>query len=90
MDEREPQDVAEALDDDKLLDDPEDPERLGEPGAVGRLVQSGDEDVAVVDDEADAVAEAYDERDLSAEEAAMHVTTAPPFDSDDGDVDDVD
>lgn len=47
---------------------------------VGRLVEPGvDDDVRGVDDEAESVAMAYDEADLSAEEAAVHVTDAPPM-----------
>lgn len=43
---------------------------------VGRLVQPGDEDAMLVDDESNTVATNIDgQDDLSAEEAAMHSTT---------------
>jgi hypothetical protein len=47
---------------------------------VGRLVEPGvDEDVLGLDDERDSVARAYPEGDLSAEEAAIHLTDEPPM-----------
>jgi hypothetical protein len=48
---------------------------------VGRLVDPGASDDAfdLDDQEADAVADLAEERDLSAEEAAVHLTGAPPF-----------
>jgi hypothetical protein len=47
---------------------------------VGRLVEPGvDEDVLGVDDEGASVAVAFDEQDLSAEEAAVHLTDDPPI-----------
>ena len=126
MDETDPQDVAEALDEDERSDDVDDPEglleypperplgveeygttageeRVDEPlrarvareepergmhtdtTLVGRLTQPGDEDPFAVDDEAAAVADAFAEPDLSAEEAAMHLTTPPPMGDDAGD-----
>lgn len=45
---------------------------------VGRLVEPGvDEEVLGLDDEGTSVARAYDEQDLSAEEAAVHLTDDP-------------
>ena len=55
-------------------DDPE----MG--GRVGRLVEPGvDEDVLGLDDERDSVALAFPGDDLSAEEAAIHLTDEPPM-----------
>ncbi len=46
---------------------------------AGRLVEPGvDEDVLGLDDEGTSVARAFDEQDLSAEEAAVHLTDDPP------------
>ena len=49
--------------------------------SVGRLVAPGatDDGVDLDDEEADAVADRADATDLSAEEAAVHLTGAPPF-----------
>lgn len=57
-----------------------DPDDLGRP--VGRLGAPGpDDDMPVdFDDEADAVAWAADADDMSAEEAAIHITTDPSYD----------
>jgi hypothetical protein len=56
-------------------------EEVASQRPLGRLVQPGADDDAVdlVDDEADAVAGWADESDLSAEEAAVHLTAAPPY-----------
>jgi hypothetical protein len=57
---------------------------------VGRLVGPGADDDGedLEDDEPDAVASSVEEDDLSAEEEAVHLTGDPPFDDDDGYVDD--
>ena len=49
--------------------------------SVGRLVAPGaaDDGVDLDDEEPDAVADRADATDLSAEEAAVHLTGAPPF-----------
>jgi hypothetical protein len=63
------------LDDETALDD------LDGSGPIGRLVEPGAEDDAVLADdvEPDAVATAVDANDLSAEEAAVNPTGEPPM-----------
>jgi hypothetical protein len=62
------------LDPEDPIDDVEDDEGIG-----GRLVEPGSEDVDDVDDEKDAIAHLVsdDDRSLSAEESAMHITDSP-------------
>ncbi len=52
---------------------------LGDPpdGVVGRLVEPDAEDVSWVDDEATSVARGVSQKDLSAEELAVHRTESP-------------
>lgn len=59
---------------------PDDPTELDDdPDAeAGRLVEPGtDEDISGLDTEAESVARAYEESDLSAEESAVHLTDEP-------------
>lgn len=68
-------DEIEPLSPDDVTSAPEDDQ------VIGRLVEPGvDEDVIGSDDEAESIARAYDdEPDLSAEEAAVHLTDEPPL-----------
>ena len=79
-----PEEVRLELDgEDAASDDADD--RLDRVAPVGRLVDPGaDDDSEDLDDEEpDAVADLADGSDLSAEEAAIHLTGAPPFRADD-------
>jgi hypothetical protein len=88
--ERDETELADALDDDITLDELGDAledatalDDLDPSGQVGRLVDPAavDDAVDAEDDEPDAVAMAadLDERDLSAEEDAVHLTRDPPL-----------
>ncbi len=66
-----------------LLHDVLEPEDFRRP--VGRLGATGDDDAPVdFDDEADAVAWSGDADDMSAEEAAVHITYDPQLRESDG------
>jgi hypothetical protein len=66
--------------DERLRRDDRDEDDADE-GTVGRLVEPGadDDGLATEDDEDEEVASSVDEEDLSAEEAAVHLTNAPPM-----------
>lgn len=87
------QHVDDALDDDvrielEHLTDPEPVLPGDDDAAVGRLVDPTADATGAPDDEADAVADAVEADDLSAEEAAVRVTEDPPMgDPGDGYVD---
>lgn len=101
LDEGELDTLLAAFDDRNALDDPNEVDLVpgADPAPVGRLVDAGSGDLpadAFFDDEADLVAdldsdpERLDDPDLSAEEAAMHLTVEPDYDTRDSYLDDRD